>query len=116
MFRRGNSSLNGTGVYPIGIRVDRNETESETTLEEVAITLPVLESSAESIYKDNIPGIVFALSVVSGLISQEHSLINLFKTNQLFLHSIVNVWNTTAVLLSRMQTLNKVTLNIEKIL
>lgn len=91
VFRRGNSSLNGTGVYPIGIRVDRNVTENETTLEEVAITLPVLESSAESIYKDNIPGIVFALSVVSGLISQEHSLINLFKTNQLFLHSIVNV-------------------------
>jgi hypothetical protein len=82
VFRRGNSSLNGTGVYPLGIRVDRNETESETNLEEV-VTLPVMESSAERIFTD-IPGIVFALTVVSGLLDQKNRLFNLFKIHQLF--------------------------------
>lgn len=79
MFRQGNSSLSGTAVYPLVIRVHRNETESETP-EEMVITLPVQESSAGSSYTD-ILGIVFTLIVVSGLLSQENRLFDLLINN-----------------------------------
>lgn len=75
VFRQGNSSLNGTAVYPLGIRVHRNVTENESP-EEVVITLPDQESSAVSSYTD-ILGIVFTLTVVSGLLSQENRLFDL---------------------------------------